>query len=202
MNSQQIYLKKMSYVPEFVALYEINPFIILALDNESIRVAVKDYLEGSMKKDAIIKKYGKMKDWNTTNVTDMNNLFYNCFHFNEDISRWDTSNVTTMYNMFSGAFVFNQPIGKWDTSSVIDMICMFYCASNFNQLLDGWNTSKVTHMDRMFYGANNPNGFNLENAPWYSEWYSENAPWYDPEMYALEMHQRIHHASQVEGHLN
>ena len=34
------------YVPDFVALYEIVPFIILALDNECIRVAVKDYLEG------------------------------------------------------------------------------------------------------------------------------------------------------------
>ena len=70
--------------------------------------------------------------------------------------------------------------------------------SNLNQLLDGWNTSKVTDMSRMFYGAKNPNDFNLENAPWYSEWYSENAPWYDPEMYALEMHQRIHHPSQAD----
>ena len=35
------------YVPEFVALYEIVPYIeYLVLDNESIRVAVKDYLEG------------------------------------------------------------------------------------------------------------------------------------------------------------
>ena len=49
----------MSYVPEFVALYEIVPYIeYLVLDNESIRVAVKDYLEGGEKRDAIIKKYG------------------------------------------------------------------------------------------------------------------------------------------------
>ena len=40
---QQIYLKKMSYVPEFVALYEINPYNeYLPLDNETIRVDVKD----------------------------------------------------------------------------------------------------------------------------------------------------------------
>ena len=50
----------MSYVPEFVALYEIEPYIILTLDNETIRVAVKDYLEGGEKRDAIIKKYGKI----------------------------------------------------------------------------------------------------------------------------------------------
>jgi surface protein len=186
----------MSYLPEFVALYEICPYIRnLPLNNESIRVAVRDYFSGDKEKDAIIKKYGRIEDWNTSKVTDMSFLFHNCFNFNEDISDWDTSNVTTMYDMFAGAFVFNQPIGKWDTSSVIDMIGMFYCTSNFNQLLDGWNTSKVTRMDRIFYGANN---FNLENAPWYSE--PEPEP--EPELYALEMHQRIHHASQVEGHLN
>ena len=76
MISQQIYLKKMSYVPEFVALYEIIPYIeFLPLNNATIRVAVKDYLEGGEKRDAIIKKYGKIKDWNTTEVTDMSYLF-------------------------------------------------------------------------------------------------------------------------------
>ena len=69
MITQQIYLKKMTCVPEFVALYEINPSIILELDNESIRVAVKDYLEGGKKKDVIIKKYGKIEDWNTSDQT-------------------------------------------------------------------------------------------------------------------------------------
>ena len=77
MISQQIYLKKMSYVPEFVALYEIIPYIRnLPLDDETIRVAVKDYYKGGNKKDAIIKKYGKIEDWNTSEVTDMTNLFH------------------------------------------------------------------------------------------------------------------------------
>ena len=76
MISQQIYLKKMSYVPEFVALYEIFPYIeYLPLDDESIRVAVKDYLEGGERKADIIKKYGNIEDWNTSNVTDMDSMF-------------------------------------------------------------------------------------------------------------------------------
>ena len=78
----------MMYVPEFVALYEIFPYIeYLALDNESIRVAVKDYLEGGKKKDAIIKKYGKIGDWNTSEVTYMTKLFYFAKNFNENISK-------------------------------------------------------------------------------------------------------------------
>ena len=68
----------MIYVPEFVALYEIVPYIeYLSLDDETIRVAVKDYLEGDEKKDFIIKKYGKIEDWNTSEVTDIIlNIFY------------------------------------------------------------------------------------------------------------------------------
>ncbi len=55
--------------------YEIEPYIILALDNETIRVAVKHYLEGGKKRDAIIKKYSKIEDRNTSDVTDMSKLF-------------------------------------------------------------------------------------------------------------------------------
>ena len=102
--SQQIYLKKMMYVPEFVALYEIVPFIILPLDDESIRVAVKDHIEGGELKDAIIKKYGNIEDWNTSEVTDMNRLFQFRNYFNEDISKWDVSKVTNMRSMFHGAY--------------------------------------------------------------------------------------------------
>ena len=110
MISQQIYLKKMSYVPEFVALYEICPYIRnLPLNNESIRVAVRDYFSGDKEKDAIIKKYGRIEDWNTSKVTDMSFLFKFYYYYskkskyiqleqsnkiNQDISKWDTSNVT------------------------------------------------------------------------------------------------------------
>jgi hypothetical protein len=47
----------------------------LALDNETIRVAVNDYLEGGKKGDSIIKKYSKIEDRNTSDVTDMSKLF-------------------------------------------------------------------------------------------------------------------------------
>ena len=54
----------MMYVPDLVALYEIVPYIeYLVLDNESISVAVKDYLEGSELRDAIVKMYGPIGNW-------------------------------------------------------------------------------------------------------------------------------------------
>ena len=143
----------MMYVPDFVALYEIKPFIIMALDNETIRVAVKDYLEGGEKRDAIINKYGKIEDWNTTDVTAMNRLFYENRDFNEDISKWDTSNVKNMSFMFEDANNFNQPIGKWNVSKVTKMEHMFSNAESFNQDIRDWDTSKVTNAENMFRNA-------------------------------------------------
>ena len=154
----------MMYVPEFVALYEIVPFIILELDNESIRVVVKDYLEDGELRDAIIKKYGNIKDWNTSKVTDMSYLFCDYNYFNQPIGEWDVSSVTSMNSMFSGAYYFNQPIGAWNTSKVTNMYTMFY-ATSFNQNIAEWDTSSVTNMGFMFYFGN----FNLENAPWYHD---------------------------------
>ena len=52
----------MSYVPEFVALYEIIPYIRnFPLNNETIRVAVKDYLEGGEKKILLSKNMVRLK---------------------------------------------------------------------------------------------------------------------------------------------
>ena len=157
----------MSYVPEFVALYEIFPYIRnLPLNNETIRVAVKYYLEGGEKKDSIIKKYGKIEDWNTSEVTDMSDLFCNYNDFNEDISKWDVSKVTDMSGMFRATKNFNQPIGRWNTSKVTDMEGMFFWAESFNQPIDKWDTSNVTTMKAIFDFAVS---FNLMNAPWYHE---------------------------------
>ena len=153
----------MSYVPEFVALYEITPFIILALDNESIRVAVKYYRKCGKKRAAIIKKYGKMEYWNTSEVTDMSCLFEYCSDFNEDISKWAVSKVTDMYCMFYYARSFNQPIEKWNTSNVTNMLGMFMDCESFNQDISKWDTSKVTNMECMFNGAKS---FNQTISKW------------------------------------
>ena len=156
----------MSYLPEFVALYEIKPFIIMALDNETIRVAVKDYLEGGEKRDSIIKKYGKIEDWNTSKVTNMSGMFYRAEMFDQSIGEWDTSNVTNMNSMFYRAISFNKPIGNWKVHNVDNMAVMFWDTLSFNQNIEGWNVSNVTTMKNIFYGAE---GFHFENAPWYND---------------------------------
>ena len=105
-----------------------------------------------------------MPRWDTSLVTDMSGLFYDCdagwsscggvvfdsSSFNEDITGWDTSKVTDMTWMFGGADAFNQAIGSWDTSKVTDMSAMFWGAAAFNQPIGSWDTSQVTDMGGLF----------------------------------------------------
>lgn len=98
-------------------------------------------------------------DWNTNNVTNMRFMFFNASSFNQDINThgdsWDTSNVTDMSSMFNGASAFNKDIGDWDTSNVTDMSDMFDGASDFNQDLSGWDVSNVTNHTDFALNADN-----------------------------------------------
>lgn len=108
--------------------------------------------------DYFLAPYGRMKDWNTSQVTDMTGAFFFKSTFNGDISGWDVSNVTTMNTMFARASDFNQDISGWDVSSVEDMSFMFSQAASFDQPLGGWNVSSVTNMGSMFELATSFNG--------------------------------------------
>ena len=90
-----------------------------------------------------------ISEWDTSNVKDMNSMFYGAEAFNQPLNNWDVSNVTDMYNMFYSADSFNQPLNNWDTGKVENMNSMF-SFSVFNQNIDSWNTSKVTDMGKMF----------------------------------------------------
>ena len=126
--------------------------------------------------------YGQIEYWDTQLVTDMSNAFNGIFFFNSDISRWNTSNVTNMEGMFYYATSFDQPLNTntvtshpylatpytaWDVSGVQNMFNMFSVAIKFNQPLTNWNVSNVTNMINMFGGAsafNQPlNDWNVSN---------------------------------------
>ena len=96
-------------------------------------------------------------NWNTSNITNMGEMFLDASKFNSPIGNWNTSNVTNMASMFNGASAFNQDIGDWNTSNVTNMNEMFHYAKAFNQPIGNWNTSKVTQMTWMFGYANNFN---------------------------------------------
>lgn len=124
---------------------------------------------------------GDISDWNVSNVTDMDYMFYYTPAFQRDLNSWDVSKVTSMEGMFmdsenfngelsswdvssvtnmsymfgaeEGEMFFNGDISSWDVSSVINMEGMFYYNQGFNEDLSKWDVSKVTNMSYMFGGA-------------------------------------------------
>lgn len=103
--------------------------------------------------------------WNTTNGTDMMNMFYYCMALESitGISDWNTSNVTNMYQMFSHCESLTSiGLENWDTRNVTDMGFMFSgCKSLTSIGLANWNTSKVTNMGSMFSNCNSLTSLDL-----------------------------------------
>jgi surface protein len=131
-----------------------------AIKDDNIHTIVKLYIDN---KPRCVSLYGRIEDWDVSNVTNMSKLFLFCKQFNEDISNWDTSNVTDMETMFARAESFNHPIGGWDTSKVTNMSWMFADAFAFNQPIGEWDVSNVTKMEYMFSGAID---FNCDISGW------------------------------------
>ena len=88
---------------------------------------------------------GNLSNWDTSGVTDMDDMFRNCGYASSNIpsiTSWDVSNVTDMNNMFRES-TFNQNIGSWDTSSVRVMISMFEDNTTFDQDISSWDVGDV-----------------------------------------------------------
>jgi surface protein len=94
--------------------------------------------------------FNQALSFNTSAVTIMGSMFANCSAFNQSLS-FNTSAVESMGGMFNCCSVFNQPL-SFDTSSVTDTRSMFEGAERFNQPLS-FNTSAVTNMNSMFSGC-------------------------------------------------
>ena len=101
--------------------------------------------------------------WNTSNVTNMSQMFDGCHSFNQPVT-FNTSNVTNMGRMFNSCHSFNQPV-TFNTSNVTNMSQMFANCNAFNQSVN-FDTSNVTNMDYMFFRCylfNQPVNFNTSN---------------------------------------
>ena len=109
----------------------------IKFNNERIREAVEEWCKDER---SALKKYGHINDWNTSEVTDMSNLFLYKSNFNSPIGNWDVSNVINMDSMFYCAHDFNQNIGSWDVSNVNNMDDMFKDAFRFDQDISKWKT--------------------------------------------------------------
>ena len=93
---------------------------------------------------------------NTSNVTDMSQMFSNCPNLsNLDVRGFDTSNVTLMYDMFNlCSNLTSLDVSGFNTSNVTNMSTMFSNCPKLTSLdLSNFDTSNVTSMQKMFYNC-------------------------------------------------
>ena len=92
----------------------------------------------------------------TSQVTDMSEMFESCERLtNLDVSHFNTSQVTDMSEMFEGCErLTNLDVSHFDTSRVTNMSQMFALCSGLTDLdVSHFNTSKVTNMSYMFWSC-------------------------------------------------
>ena len=120
-----------------------------------------------------VKEISFDNNYDTSNATNMTNLFRNCTSLTEiDLSSFDTSNVTDMSDLFT--MWKNQNLdnnlqkiifgSNFNTSKVTTMRSMF---TNCNKLIEldlsGFDTSNVTDMFQMFIGCSSLTDLNVSN---------------------------------------
>ena len=96
---------------------------------------------------------GNLDSWNTSQITDMQGMFYKAQTFNQSLNNWKVTKVTNMNDMFHFAYNFNQNLDKWKTSSLLNIRTMFNYAYAFNGNISTWDISKVTLMYVVFGNA-------------------------------------------------
>ena len=138
---------------------------------------LRDYLYNVVYSNTLnIEGYGKLPDWDVSNVNNMSGLFddkdikgylssIQAYQFDDiDISKWNTCKVTNMSKMFRqlpSTWGANFNISKWNVSKVRAMEGMFSEAESFSDL-SSWNLSNVS-MNSMFMGATS---FNQDISKW------------------------------------
>ena len=71
----------------------------------TLRRAVSDWIAGGASRSTVVATYGPIEDWDTSDVSNMNYVFYGAqtshkfkTSFNADISKWNVGAVTSMSN--------------------------------------------------------------------------------------------------------
>lgn len=89
----------------------------------------------------------------TSDITDMSELFYDLNISNIKIDEWDVRNVENMEGMFVWCKDFNCDLSGWDVSNVKNMANMFNNCKEFNCDLSGWNVSNVVKHFSIFFNC-------------------------------------------------
>jgi surface protein len=105
----------MKHVPSCGSLFIVivQDYLYASINDSNIREAARCY-----KKNSFNMAYGYIKEWDTSEVTNMSGVFQHMPNFNKPIGDWNVKNVTNMSHMFHCASRFNQPLAAWEVDKV------------------------------------------------------------------------------------
>ena len=101
----------------------------------------------------IIAPYFDLSTLDSSNVVNMNRMFYLAGLGTTDLRSLDTSNVTDMSYMFYRSSAASLDLSSFDTSNVTNMNWMFCDAVSDEINVSSFNTSNITSFDYMFSGT-------------------------------------------------
>jgi len=106
--------------------------------------------------------------WDTSNVTNMNSMFWNCTKLKEviGIENLDVSNVTTFGSLFDSCFSLKEiDISLWNTPNCLNCGYMFDSCTNLVAVngLDELKLPKCKHLAYMFADCENLKSVEMSN---------------------------------------
>ncbi len=139
---------KISDLPNYASLEKV-------VFEESFKKFEPTTLSSFFKELKSLTSISGLENLNTTHVTDMSRMFYNCYKLNSlNLSQFNTGNVEKMNEMFYNCHELNSlDLSAFNTAKVNNMYRMFYYCFVRTIDLSSFNTANVENMDEMFAGA-------------------------------------------------
>ena len=139
---------KISDLPNYASLEKV-------VFEESFKKFEPTTLSSFFKELKSLTSISGLENLNTTHVTDMSKMFYNCYKLNSlNLSQFNTGNVEKMNEMFYNCHELNSlDLSAFNTTKVNNMYRMFYYCFVRTIDLSSFNTANVENMNEMFAGA-------------------------------------------------
>jgi surface protein len=97
--------------------------------------------------------------------TDLSYMFYHCYKLESvNTEDWDTSNVTNMSEMFDSCSITSLDLSSFDTGKVTNMMYMFYGCGKLEELdIRNWEIGTTTKTTSMFERCSSLRAVHLES---------------------------------------
>ena len=92
-----------------------------------------------------------LSSFNTSNVIEMASMFEDCHATSLDLRSFDTSNVESMHGIFWDCYATSLDLSNFDTSNIKNMGSMFTMCHATSLDLSSFDTSNVVNMRYMFW---------------------------------------------------